>query len=231
MVKSDAARDLLPAVTAILQGRRFVSRRFAGQEFAETLDTQRFSELGHVVQFYTGDAGLLDGLAALVRSSLGAGESVAAVMTSSHRDGLEKRLIVQGIDVSEAAKNERLVILDADQALSGFMDADGPSRERFLSQFGNLLRRAQAATLGKSRRVVVFGEMVAVLWAQKKYEAAIRLEELWNELALTCSIYLCCAYPASAFADRSTGGSYARICTQDSGVVSAFADSALTPDH
>jgi hypothetical protein len=44
-------------------------------------------------------------------------------------------------------------------------------------QFGNILRTLQAAAVAKRRKVVVFGEMVAVLWAQKKYEAAIRLEE------------------------------------------------------
>ena len=56
-------------------------------------------------------------------------------------------------------------------------------------------------TVANGNVVVVLGEMVAVLWAQQKYDAAIRLEELWNELALTCSFYLCCAYPANAFRD------------------------------
>ena len=54
-------------------------------------------------------------------------------------------------------------------------------------------------TVANGNAVVVLGEMVAVLWAQKKYEAAIRLEDLWNELALTSSFCLCCAYPANAF--------------------------------
>ena len=81
--------------------------------------------------------------------------------------------------------------------------------------------------MANNKRVIVFGEMVAVLWAQKKYEAAIRLEELWNELALTCSFYLCCAYPASAFQERLIGGPYARICAQHSDVVSGF--EALAP--
>jgi hypothetical protein len=39
------------------------------------------------------------------------------------------------------------------------------------------------------RPVVVFGGMVGMLGAQKKYDAAIRLEQLWNELALTCSFF------------------------------------------
>jgi DcmR-like sensory protein len=143
-------------------------------------------------------------------------------MTSSHRSGLERRLLAQGVDVGEATQNGRLCMLDADQALNEFMEPAGPSRERFLSQFGKILRTLKATTVAKGSGVVVFGEMVAVLWAQKKYEAAIRLEELWNELALTSSFCLCCAYPANAFRHGLTLGPYAEICAQHSRVVSAF---------
>jgi hypothetical protein len=136
--------------------------------------------------------------------------------------GLEERLIAQGIDVCEATKNARLVILDADEALSEFMDAAGPNRERFLLRFGTTVRRAASAAVVNDRRVVVFGEMVAVLWAQKKYDAAIRLEELWNELALTHYFYLCCAYPTSGFQGTLKGEPYARVCAEHSRVVSTF---------
>jgi len=39
----------------------------------------------------------------------------------------------------------------------------------------------------------VFGEMIALLWADKKFEAAIRLEQLWNELSKTHFFDLRCA--------------------------------------
>jgi hypothetical protein len=170
---------------------------------------------------------VLEDLARLFLTALRVGQSVTSIMTTSHRNGLENRLIAKGIDVSEVTENGRLVILDADQALSGFMDADGPNRERFLLQCGNLLRRSEAAAVAKTRRVVVFGEMVAVLWARKNYEAANRLEQLWNELAQTCSFKLCCAYPASAFPERSSSA-YGTICALHSDVVSAFEPCPMT---
>ena len=225
VVKTDAGSELLTALEAVLQGEMYVSTRFAERGLTEVspgFPLRSVREQGHVVQFYTDDAVLLDGLGALLGATLDADESVVAVMTRSHRTGLEKRLITQGIDTCEAMKNGRLAIFDADQALGQFMDAVGPSRERFLWQFGNIVRRAEAASLVKSRPVVVFGEMVAVLWAQKKYDAAIRLEELWNELSLTCSFYLCCAYPASGFGGTPRGEPYATICARHSEVVSAF---------
>lgn len=222
LVKSDAEIDLLSAVTAVIQGKRFVSRRLTNQAFAKTSDSGLVHGQGHVVQFYKDSAVLLDELALLFRDFLGEGQSVAVVMTSGHRSGLERRLLAHGVDVSEAAQNGRLCILDAEDALNEFMDSDGPNRERFLSYFRDVIRRAQAAALMKNKPVVAFGEMVAVLWAQSKYAAAIRLEELWNELARTCSFYLHCAYPASAFSETFDSVSYTKICALHSDVVSAF---------
>jgi hypothetical protein len=223
LVKYDAASDLLSAVISVILGKRFVSRTLASHAFAKTPDSGLVRNQRHVVQFYVDDGVLLDELAALFRGSLGKGQSVAAIMTSARRIALERRLLAQGLDVSEATQNGRLCLLDATQALSEFMEPAGPNRERFLLKFGDKLRKLHA-TVAKRGDVVVFGEMVAVLWAQKKYEAAIQLEELWNELALTSSFYLCCAYPANAFRDELTLFPYAEICAQHSQVVSAFED-------
>jgi CheY-like chemotaxis protein len=230
LVKSDAGSDLLSALTSVIQGKRFVSRTLAGHASADS-DSGMVRHQGHVVQFYTEDAVLLDGFAASFGGSLAEGKAVAAIVTSSHRSGLERRLLAEGVNVSKATQNGRLCILDADQALSEFMEPAGPSRERFLLQFGNILRTLQAATVAKRNGVVVFGEMVAVLWAQQKYDAAIRLEELWNELALTCSFSLCCAYPANAFRDGLTLIPYAEICAQHSSVVSSFEAFAVPPGY
>jgi DNA-binding NarL/FixJ family response regulator len=222
LVKSDTASDLLSSVTSVIQGKRFVSRTLASHAFAEMTDSGMVRNQGHVLQFYREDAVLLDDLAAFFCDSLAEGHSVAAIVTSSHGSGLNGRLLALSVDVSEATQNGRLYILDADQALSEFMEPAGPSRERFLLQFGDILRKLQGTSVAKGNGVVVFGEMVAVLWAQQKYEAAIRLEELWNELAQNCSFYLCCAYPAHAFPEASTPVPYAEICAQHSKVVSRF---------
>lgn len=99
-----------------------MSRTLAGHAFAETSDSGRVPKQGHVVHFYTDDAVLLDELAVLFRRTLGEGQSVAAIMTTAHRRGLERRLLAQGVDVSEATQNERLCLLDAEQAMSEFME-------------------------------------------------------------------------------------------------------------
>jgi len=62
----------------------------------------------------------------------------------------------------------------------------------------------------RTRHVYVFGEMVAILWADQNYDAALELEELWNELACRVPMTLLCAYPSAAFELDETG--QRRIC-------------------
>ena len=163
----------------------------------------RGNEQAHVVQFYTQDEFLLDGLCEFVRSALSEGESaVVVVVSKAHRDGLMERLQGCGADVSGAMKNGRCVVVDAAEALSKFMDGGMPDGKKFESLIGPLIRQGQSAAGGK--RVAVFGEMVALLWTEKNFRAALLLEQLWNELGRTPSYYLRCAYPARGFQDEKT---------------------------
>src|SRR2546427_165767 len=52
----------------------------------------------------------------------------------------------------------------------------------------------------------------ALLCAEGRPEAAIRLEELWNDLAKTLSFSLLCAYPLGAFRGKAHGATLLRIC-------------------
>jgi hypothetical protein len=52
--------------------------------------------------------------------------------------------------------------------------------------------------MGQAREtgpVRIFGELVAVLWADGSTRAAIRLEELWNKFATEQPSSRLCAYP------------------------------------
>ena len=79
-----------------------------------------------------------------------------------------------------------------------------------------MIQRVKAAAKGAQPRVAAFGEMVALLWADGKGEAAIRLEQLWNDLAQKHSFYLHCAYPMSGFARSQDGDPIQQICAEHS---------------
>ena len=57
-----------------------------------------------------------------------------------------------------------------------------------------------------------FGEMamVALFWTDGKWEAAIHLEKLWNELARSFAFSLLCAYPLRVFEDIHGASSFAK---------------------
>lgn len=190
-----------------------------------TLEARQFvaagNEQAHVVQFYTKDSFLLDGLCEFARSALDDGESVILVVSAAHRDGLVQRIKAGGVETRIAARAGRYLLLDAAETMAKFMDGNMPDRRKFTSVMGTIIRRAEAAALVKYRRVAIFGEMVALLWAEKQFEAAIRLEQLWNELAKTHFFYLRCAYPVSGFEGALKGEPYCAVCAEHSVVVPA----------
>jgi hypothetical protein len=123
-----------------------------------------------------------------------------------------------GVDVATAIERGRYIPLDATETLATFMEKAGPNRKRFLSTVEPLMRRAETAAEGTGTRLVMFGEMVALLCAEGRTQAAIELERLWNELAETHSFYMRCAY---LITDALQGEAYATICAEHSAVLPA----------
>lgn len=135
---------------------------------------------GHVVQFYAEDAALLDSIARFIATALEAGDTAVVIATQAHRDGLRQRLADRGLDVEGAIRRGHFMALDAGDTLSKFMRDGSPDPRAFANVVGGVFDRARAVAGVGPRRVAAFGEMVALLWAEKP-EAAIQLEQLWNE--------------------------------------------------
>jgi len=230
VVKAHAGSELLAAVEAALEGRQFVSSGLSGHYFTDaTTDPQgsrfltqagspiagaetRETPRNHEVQFYSDDASFLVGLTRIVEAALEAGSTVIVVATELHRKNLVQGLQARGVDTAAADEQERLFLLDAAEVLSTFMENAGPNRERFLSTIEPLIRCAEI----KHQRVVLFGEMVALLFAEGRTKAAIELERLGNELVQTHPVYILCAYPMS---EELKGELYAAICAVHSAVL------------
>ncbi|MGH9617642.1 MAG: MEDS domain-containing protein, partial [Acidobacteriaceae bacterium] len=174
----------------------------------------------HSVQFYEDDSVLLDGLSRYVGSALGAGGAAIVVATKPHREGLVQRLS-WSIDLQSVATNRRYIAVDAVDTLSRFIVDDWPDESRFHAVLSGLLLEASIGGSSERSSPVVFGEMVALLWAEGKIEAAVRLEQLWNQLAVTHSFQLRCAYPMWGFGQASHDASFKLICAEHSHVIPA----------
>ena len=186
---------------------------------------------GHVVQFYAEDGFLLEGLSRFIGTALGAGDAAVVVATKAHRDGLAERLRARGFNTASAIRRGRLVLLDAVETLAKILVNDRPDAGRFSEIIGGVLTRARAAGEGETPRVVVFGEMVALQWAQGRLEAALRLEQLWNDLAKVQTFSLRCAYPMSSFFRDEHGESLLKICGEHGGVIPGESYTMLENSH
>jgi len=216
--KTDVRSDLLPAIEAVLQGRQFVSSSIKGYKPAHVLATK--PRRSHEVLFYPDDAVFLDSCTRFIAAALGAGDVAAVVATESHRDRLFQRLKAEGLDVDAEIKHGRYISLDVAKTLSTFMVNDMPDRARFFEVVGGLVSGAAKAGKGEHSRVAMCGECGPLLWAEGKVDAAIRLEQLLNQLATIYEFDLLCAYALSSFHGEEDEHVFQRICSEHSAVYS-----------
>jgi len=184
----------------------------------------------HTVQFYGEDSSLLDELSRFVGTELVAGGAAIVIATQAHRDGLAQRLKSRGFDTERAAEQGRYIALDAAETLTKFLREGWPDADLFTEAIGGVLEQVAAAG-GKNSRIAAFGEMVALLWAEGNAEAAIRLEQLWNNLARTYPLFLRCAYPMSGFNREDHGDSLLQICAEHSHVIPLESYTALLSEE
>jgi PAS domain S-box-containing protein len=186
---------------------------------------------GHSVQFYEEDSYLLEGLSRFIGAAILADDAGLIITTKSHRDGLFARLRSRGLDLKLAMSEGRFLSFDAAETLTKFMVDGVPNPALFTEVAGNLIARLALTESGKTRRVAVFGEMVALLWADGLFEAAIQLEQLWNQLARTHSFQLHCAYPLNQFSKEEDGQKIQEICAKHSHVAPTEQYTTLADDQ
>lgn len=150
----------------------------------------------HALSFYADDAELVATIAAFFVDGFAAGEPVTVVATAEHRSALEHELLQLGVPLRHLRDPARYRAFDAAEVLKELM----PHGELVAEQF-----HARLPTLLGPGHTRVFGEMVALLWADGDVASAIRLEELWNEAGELAPFSLLCSYPRSVLDDDNGG--------------------------
>lgn len=178
--------------------------------------TDNITQSEHVVYFYQESDALLESLTDFIGSALGAGNAAIVIATKVHLDGLQQRLKACGLDTQKAGSQGRYLALDASALISQIMVNGMPDEERFAGTVGKAIGRMDAALKGPRPGIVAFGEMVAFLWTEGKIEAAIRLEQLWNELAKKYRFSLRCAYPMAKCHGEENIQPLVRVCAEHS---------------
>ena len=232
VLKIDARNELLTAVNAVLGGKRFIGASL--NDFTDPKDEQAADRTRsevvppllpqnaritrrHEAGFYSDDRFALDDLTQFIGAALKAGNAAIVVATKLHRDSLLPRLQAYGLDVGTAIEQGRYIALDAADTLSTFMLNGMPDLVRFLKLFDDLVVTASKAAKADQARVVIFGEMCDLLWAEGNVEAAIQVEKLGNQLVQTYDLDILCGYSLGSVQGMDSRA-LQRICAEHSGV-------------
>lgn len=163
----------------------------------------------HFVRFYQDDVTLLTEVAEFIHQGMWGGGKAIVIATSEHASALQQQLLgLASLKGQRQWSPDHLIVLDAAETLARFMVDDWPEEKLFSSTVGRVVRAACAS----GNTVHAFGEMVALLCSRGLYDAAVRLEELWNGLARECSFELFCAYPWQQFSTAEQAAAFQRIC-------------------
>jgi hypothetical protein len=168
--------------------------------------------------FCSDDTILLDGFTRFIATALRAGDVAIVVATESHREALALRLKTQGLDVDAAIQRGAYVRLDVAKTLSTFMVNDMPDTGRFFVAVGGVIGAAAKAAKREHPRVVACGECSPVLLAEGKLDAAIRLEQLWDEAGKTFGVDILCGYVLTSFQGEEAKRGFQSICAEHTAV-------------
>lgn len=173
----------------------------------------------HAVHFYSSESFLVDSLSRFVGAALEAGDSSFVFATQAHLDGLAEQLKKAGVDTNKAIKKGRYLTFDASQALGQLTVAGKLDKKRFDDFVHRVVMPLKAAAESQPQHVAACGEIVALMWAEGRTEAAIELEHLWNELAKQGSYSFRCFYPVASFSDPRQSEMFVKLCSEHASVI------------
>ena len=193
VVKSRARRDLPIAIDQALDGRVFVP------SLTPLLTLTNGS--GHALHIHDGAEVFLDSLTEFLDGALQRGDATCIIATKSVREGVGERLQERGWDVAGPSGHKRCRVIDARDALQGFMRDGVPDGNSLADVAAELDAYRRTAAEGTPAQLTIFGNMSVALCEDNNVKGAIALENLWNTLTRDLPFFTLCGYPTSCFRD------------------------------
>jgi hypothetical protein len=150
----------------------------------------------HGVHVHRDRAFLIESVIEYFEEGLQRGEAGVVIARAELREALAARF------------GSQLVALDAERTLARFMRDGMPQWQPFHAAVGGMIANLRL----RHPAVRAYGEMVDVLWQRGQRDAAIKLEEFWNDLAQLQTFSLLCAYDLDSLEEAAPGGGLERIC-------------------
>lgn len=175
----------------------------------------------HFAQLHRDPQALTSAVTLYLETGLRRGNGVVVIASPVHTDRFLTQLREHDIDPGVYLKSGQLELHDAELTLRKFMRNDQPDWDDFRKAAGAIFDRVRAFGRGTTR---AYGEMVNLLWQEGKQEAAIRLEEYWNELARLYPFSLFCSYMLDVHHDHAYHGPLEEIGRTHSDILGTSED-------
>jgi hypothetical protein len=180
----------------------------------------------HVAAFFERPSFLIHTAATFLLDGLRRGEFVVVVATAAHRDAFAEAIEDAGFGLERARADGRYLEVDADRTLATLRTDDGLDERRLLRGLGTWMAQATRC----SRPARLYGEMVALLWAQGALDLATELEVRWERLTARFSLPVLCGWPMGGFVSDETAERFPAICAHHTGVTTDSYTTLATPE-
>jgi hypothetical protein len=148
------------------------------------------SNQNHIVQVCQDDVFQAEAVTRYIQEGLLKDEAVIIYARTSLRKSVIRKLEQLDIEVGNYKRLGQLKFFDVEYSLSCFYNEDIVNESSFQDFVGSSLQDLRLR-FGKTR---IFGEMVNVLWKNDEHEAAMKLEECWNNLSRQFDFSLLVSY-------------------------------------
>lgn len=174
----------------------------------------------HLAKLYRDPSSLAEAVARFILGGLWKGEGVVAIVEPAHWAQISGSLADQGADVRGAEHRGELLVIDAPTVLGKIWTGSGIDGARFDDLFGGAIRSMRGQRPGKPLRI--FGEMVDLLCQSGRVDAALQLDDRWNEMMIRepRAFRLLCGFGMDALGAEG-GLFHSRVCDGHSHTVPA----------
>jgi DNA-binding NarL/FixJ family response regulator len=222
VLKSRIYSDLIGAIGHALAGRLCVPSLTSLSPVAGSR---------HTVQFHADDSHYLDEVSRMVGATLRSGEPVVIVTSEATRNGVAERLEARQMNLAMLAERGQYIAQDSGRALSQVMNGRRPDRERIAEMIHGLDRLRLYGLHGPRARLTLFGDMTVALCRKGDFEAALALEQVWDELTRTVPFFTVCSYPIDCFEHADARHQLSNVCAHHSAITSGPSRGARAASH
>ncbi len=138
-------------------------------------------------------------IAASLRAALDAGAAAGALARPAHLEALRGALRDVGVDLARLCEAGQLVLVDAEEVFRAAWARPGLRAEALVEH----VLAPTADAIARFGRIRMYGELVDLFAGADDHDAALAVEQWWNDQLATYPIELQCGYRLAPFSDAS----------------------------